>query len=114
MIESTGQKVGGTSGILITPNSGHFVSFKCGSFISFELSGKGIIADISAPACNTPSLTSTLKFEQTSGVQRYQQEETTGTISHLTSSLNGGAPGEISLVGSRTVTYKEKATITCP
>jgi hypothetical protein len=115
MIESTGQLAGGTPGILITPNAGHFATFSCGGeFLKVVVTGNGIVGDISAPKCGGSSTTATLNFEQTSGVQKYQQEETAGTKYHLNSSLNGGAAGEAGQEGTGTVTYSQSATITCP
>jgi hypothetical protein len=118
MIENTVQLVGGTPGILITPNGGHFASFTCsviGININIAVSGNGIIGDISSPKCAGSSKTATLNFESSAtGVQKFMQEETAGTKYDLTSSENGGAPATASEDATGTITFGETATITCP
>ena len=114
MIESTAQVAGGTPGILVTPNSGHFATFVCAGN-TVVVGGTGVIGDISSPKCGETSTTSTLKFEASGvGVQKYTQEETTGTKYDQTSSKNGGAPETASQEAEGKVTFNQAATITCP
>jgi hypothetical protein len=120
MIDSTAQRPAtektkaGTAGILITSNAGHFATFNCALFFKIEVTGSGVIGDISAPECGGTSKTSTLKFESTAeGTQKYMQITTEGTKFDLTST-QGGTARTASQDGEGTVTYNENMTMTCP
>jgi hypothetical protein len=114
MIESTAAVAGGTAGLLLTPNAGHFATFECGSS-KFVVGGNGIIGDISAPKCGEAfNKNATLVFETTSsGNQRYKQITTTGTTYDLstTTSLGTFTSGEDA---TGTVTFNQGTKMTCP
>jgi hypothetical protein len=115
MIDSTTQKAGGTPGILITPNSEHFTTFKC-PLATVEVRGNGIIGDITDPTCSSNVFQSTAKidFESLStGVQKYQQVTTEGTKFDLTAkSALGTVTASEDAEG--TITFARKAKMTCP
>jgi hypothetical protein len=114
MVESTEQVAGGTPGLLITPNNGHFATFVCGSS-TFTVGGNGIIGDISSPKCGGAfSKTATVVFEtSSSGIQRYMQYETNGSTYDLstTTSLGTFTSGEDA---TGTVTFNQGTKMTCP
>jgi hypothetical protein len=111
ILETSPSKV---TGVLITPNAGHFASFTCaGGIASTAVTGNGIIGEVTSPACNTASTTSTLNFATSGGVQQWMQITTAGTKYDLSASINGGAAETAAQDGSGTVTFTQKATHTC-
>jgi hypothetical protein len=124
MIDNTAQVAGGTPGVLLTPNNGHFATFTCGgtTFVTEGSpavgAGKGLIGDISAPKCGGPyGKTLTIKFETiSSGVQKYMQEET-GVLNStkydlITTSPIGAVTSGVD--ASMTFTVPEGIKLTCP
>jgi hypothetical protein len=113
MIENTAT-AGGTPGLLITPTSGHFATFKCGSS-TLEVKGNGIIGDISSPKCGAAfNKTATVDFKtSSSGNQLYKQVETTGTSYDLSTTTAFGTftSGEDA---TGTVTFNQGTKMTCP
>jgi hypothetical protein len=102
------------TGVLITPNAGHFASFTCaGGIASVVVNGNGIIGEVTSPACNTASTTAVLDFTTSAGVQKWMQITTAGTKFDLSASLNGGAAETAAQDGKGTVTFSQKATHTC-
>jgi hypothetical protein len=114
MIESTQQVAGGTPGLLITPNNGHFATFVCGS-TTFVVGGTGIIGDISAPKCGGAfQTTATVVFATTSsGNQQYKQVETAGTSYDLSTTL-GSSTFTSGEDATGTVTFSQGTKMTCP
>jgi hypothetical protein len=114
MIASTAQKAGGTPGILVTPNAGHFASFTCDfGFMSVEVTGNGIIGDISAPKCSESTKTATLTFESSAtGVQKYTQVTTEGIKFDLDAKENGTSR-TASEDASGTLSFPETVSMTC-
>lgn len=105
---------GSKPGILITSNNGHFATFSCGfGLLNVTVNGNGILGTITAPACGGESTTSTIKFEQTNGVQKHKKVEGTTTEYHLESSLNGGAFEESGQTGEGVVTFEGKKKLNC-
>ncbi len=106
----------GTPGILITPNGTHFASFTCGfGLVSVEVTGNGIMGDISAPACGAAAQkTATLNFDSSAtGVQKWMQITTAGTKFDLDSKENGTVR-TASQDGEGTITFSENVQMTCP
>jgi hypothetical protein len=72
-----------TPGILMTPASGTvFSTFTCfGGSVHVEVTGNGVIGDITTPKCGESSKEATIDFETngTPGVQKYMQVTTEGT-----------------------------------
>jgi hypothetical protein len=117
MIDSTAQKAGGTPGILITPNAGHFASFTCGGFIPVSVNGNGLIGDLTQPCGDVKAagVARELNFDSVAtGTQRYMQVTTAGTKFDL-SSTSSGTTRTASQDGEGKVTFAGAATtITCP
>jgi hypothetical protein len=113
MIENTAT-AGGTPGLLITPTSGHFATFKCGSS-TLMIKGNGIIADIITPKCGDAfSKTMTVAFETTSsGIQKYKLIETAGTSYDLSTTTSFGTFTS-GLDMTTTVTFNQGFKMTCP
>jgi hypothetical protein len=112
MIDNTEQ--GGTPGLLITTNNGHFATFVCGGS-TFVIDGNGIIGDVSSPKCGAAfSKTFTLVFATLSaGNQKYKLVETTGTSYDLvtTTAVSTLTTG---LDVTFTRTFNQGVKMTCP
>jgi hypothetical protein len=124
MIDNTAQVAGGTPGLLLTPNSGHFATFTCGGSTyvvngsTAAGTGAGIIGDITTPKCGGAfSKTATVKFETTSsGVQKYMQEET-GVLNSTKYDLVTKSPLGSFTSGedaTGTITFNQGTKMTCP
>lgn len=100
--------------VLITPNNGHFASFKCSFLASIVVSGSGVIGEITEPGFNEASETATLSFEQSEGVQKYTTVKGSETEYGLEASINSGEPEPAAQEGEGTLTFAEegKGTIT--
>jgi hypothetical protein len=113
MIDKTAE--GGTAGLLITPNNGHFATFVCASSGTLTVKGNGIIGDISSPKCGGAfQKTATVVFETSSaGNQKYKQVTTEGTSYDLstTTFLGTFTSGEDA---TGTVTFNQGTKMTCP
>jgi hypothetical protein len=114
MIESTSQVLGGTPGLLITPNSGHFATFDCGSF-HFVIAGNGIIGYISAPRCGAAfQKVGGVVFRRVSeGIQHYKQVTTTGTLFDLSTTDSIGT-FTTAWDSAWTLTFNQGVKATCP
>jgi hypothetical protein len=114
MIESTEQVAGGTAGLLITPNGGHFATFVCGSS-TFTVGGNGIIGDISSPKCGAAfQKTATVEFKtSSSGNQLYKQVTTTGTSYDLSTTL-GSSTFTSGWDATAAFTFNQGIKMTCP
>lgn len=96
-------------GLLITANEGRIASFACNG-AAMEISGNGVISEMSSPGCGKTSQTATELFEASSpGNQKWTQIETEGTKYDLSWTLGG----TMAFVGSTTFTFAEPATVTC-
>ncbi|HEX7280064.1 MAG TPA: hypothetical protein VF255_10625 [Solirubrobacterales bacterium] len=98
---------GGKPGVLVTSNSGHFASFKCGFFYSFNLTG-GLIGTVT-PLCAYTTNDSTVTFTQSgSGVQAHTKVSGTDNIYALST-------GSVTLAMSMhwTLTFGQQTTLVC-
>jgi hypothetical protein len=99
----------GRPGFLITAKEGRFAAFACNG-IAMELSGNGLIAEMSAPKCGGASKTLTQVYQASSpGIQKWMQVETAGTKYDLSWTLGGTAAFQV----TPTLTLAEQATVTC-
>ncbi|HYQ79800.1 MAG TPA: hypothetical protein VEP91_11895 [Solirubrobacterales bacterium] len=99
----------GKPGFLITAKEGRFASFACNG-IAMELSGNGLIAEMTAPKCGEAGKTLTQLYEASSlGHQKWMQAETAGTKYDLSWTLGGTAAFQT----TSTLTLAEQATVTC-
>ncbi|HET8566388.1 MAG TPA: hypothetical protein VFL77_07925 [Solirubrobacterales bacterium] len=99
---------GKVPGLLITSNEGHFATFTCGGgLLKFVISGNGLIARITSPACGGESNTATIRLEQSGGIQSQKTVEGTATEYHLEASLNGGGKEQAGVSGEGTGTTSE-------
>ncbi|MGN6258086.1 MAG: hypothetical protein ACTHN3_10110 [Solirubrobacterales bacterium] len=87
-----------TVGTLLTPSTttGNFATFSCGSLFKVVVSGNGIVAHVTKPACGETSSKSTISATATGASQTYKEVEGDTHVYHLTSSLNGGTASEAS------------------
>jgi hypothetical protein len=96
-------------GMLITAKEGRIATFTCNG-IGMEISGNGVLSQMTAPKCGETSTTNTELFEASSpGNQKWTQVETAGTTYDLSWTLGG----TMAFLGSTTFTFAEKATVTC-
>jgi hypothetical protein len=124
MIENTTQKEGGTPGINITPPEKMtvYTKFTCHGEIGFEVTGNGVIGDITTPKCGESSKTATIDWEsKEAGVQRYMQEETGAgtnkTVYDLTSheTIFGGTTSRTAAMdASIIITFPNARKMICP
>jgi hypothetical protein len=99
----------GKPGFLITAKEGLFAAFACNGFAT-ELSGNGLIAEMTAPECGKASKTLTQLYQASApGIQRWMQVETAGTKYDLAWTLGGTAAFQ----SAPTLTLAEQATVTC-
>lgn len=99
----------GKPGFLITAKEGRFASFACNG-IPMELSGNGLIAEMTAPECGKASKTLTQLYQGSGlGIQKWMQAETAGTKYDLSWTLGGTAAFQ----STPTLTLAEQATVTC-
>jgi hypothetical protein len=114
MVESTLQTMGGTPGLLITPNNGHFATFECGGS-KFVIGGNGIVGYIDKPVCAGAFQTvAGVVFRRVaSGDQQYKQVTTTGTFYDLSTTT---ALGTFTTAwdSAWTRTFNQGVKITCP
>jgi hypothetical protein len=101
--------VGHTVGMLFTNNAttGRFAATSCGN-----ITGNGLIADLSSPACGKTSKTLSTAFQSGSfGVSSYQEIEGSSTKYHWLAGTN-----EASADSTATMTLEPEvtATLTCP
>jgi len=95
--------------VLITPNNGHFASFKCAGF-PFIITGNGIIGRIESPACNNSSKTANVTFEITKhGEQTYRT--VVGTPNTEYDLLKEGETA--GLTGTATITFAQETKQEC-
>jgi hypothetical protein len=103
-------------GTLATPPAGGvFAKFTCFfGLVSVEVKGNGLLAEVTSPKCGATSTTATAVANATGPVQQYQQVEETGTVYHLSASVNGGPFEEAALSAGLSGTASENVTLTCP
>jgi hypothetical protein len=124
MVENTSQAAGGTPGINITPpeKATVYTKFTCLGGINFEVTGNGLIGDITTPECGGSSKTATIDWQsKEAGVQRYMQEETGAgtnkTVYDLTSheTIFGGTTSRTAAMdASAIITFANTRKINCP
>ena len=95
--------------------SGHFASYEClGGFIGVEVTGNGIVGEITSPGYNTSSSTFGITFATNEeGKQTPDHvDETPETTYHLFESVNGGEHETTTLDSELTTHFAESATLT--
>lgn len=101
---------GGKPGILVTPNT---TTVTCGSTTPIIVEGT-VIGQITAPACNVETTTSTLKFGVTNGVQNHTTVDGTTTEYDLTAETEGsGVKRTAAEEAEGTIEYTAPAKLTC-
>ena len=102
-----------TQAVLITPNNpnpkgvGHFATFNCTFLIHVEVTGTGLIGDITEPY-GTESATFTMNLESASeGHQKHTLVDHNARVFDLHSSKNGGAAITSSLDNESTLHFTE-------
>lgn len=95
---------GHSAAVLITPNAGHFATFKCGGLATIVVGGNGVIGQITSPGYNVPAASLTVNFGESGGQQEFRTVVGEETEYGLTASSNGGTPEAARQVGSGTVT----------
>jgi hypothetical protein len=75
--------------VLITPNEGHFASFKCG-LISVQVTGNGVVGAITEPGYEEESKTIDFAFNQSEGKQELTKIDGSEIEYGLKASINGG------------------------
>lgn len=80
-------------GILVTPNGGHFATFKCPLIGEVTIGGNGLIGTITSPKCGETSSQATIQFSSSStGVQTHKT--VVGTTTEYSLSSGSGAASE--------------------
>ena len=103
-------------GVLITPNEGHFATFKCSFAGTVEVGGTGVVGTITEPAEGVPSNTATLSFaaekdEEGNPIRGHQTHtkvtnDNGETVDYsLESNFNGGGFEPASQEGEGTITF---------
>lgn len=92
-------ETGTTPAVLITPNNGHYATFKCAfGLVTAVVSGNGVIGKLTAPGFNEESNTFTVDFNAVEGTTTQEFTTIVGSETEysLESSINGGAPSKAS------------------
>ena len=98
----------GTPAMLLTPNKGEFLSYEClGGFISIEVSGNGVLGDITSPAYSESSSTIGLHFGAEGSEQEFTKTSEGQTEYLLHSAINGGASEPLGLGAEPTLSFTE-------
>jgi hypothetical protein len=96
----------GKLAILITPNSGHFSTFKCSFIASVVVSGNGLIGIVTSPEYGKESSTATIKFSGEKGVQSHKLVDGEETEYSLKAALNGGSAKSASVSGETSLSFE--------
>ena len=83
---------GEPAALITPPASGGYATYSCaGGLIHTQLSGNGVIGELTTPEFNEASNTFTVKFSGTGTTQNHKTIDGSSTEYNLQSSVNGGA-----------------------
>lgn len=106
-----------TPGMLFQANIGHFGEFKCDfGLVNIEVTGNGVIGDLTSPKCGETKATATLDWEASgAGVQKWMTKTTDPSLGawDAKARINAGSAFTAALESDVTLTYAENTTVSC-